>query len=368
MKIAQVVSLISKDGAFGGPVSVARGQCEELARRGHKVTLYAGWDGEAEYSIPGVDVRLHRVRKVLPTPGFSGLWASGLLRDLRRHAFDADVTHVHLARDLTTLTSARQAAAKTRKLVLQTHGMVMPDDRPIGKLIDALATRRILRQADAIAVLTEVERGGIQGVAQGGVAPRMLPNGIDLSSEATTAPDGGPPTVLFCARLHPRKRVLAFAEMAKALLDRGVDARFVIAGPDEGDLARLRDYLVTNRLDDRVDYLGALPPQQVRVALSEAAVYVLPSEREPFPMTLLEAMSEGTPAVITTGCMIAERFAHTDGPVVTDGSPSGLADAVDRLLASPNHAARIGRRSRELIETEFSIRAVVDELENIYTR
>ncbi|WP_375502875.1 glycosyltransferase [uncultured Jatrophihabitans sp.] len=370
MRIAQFVSLISQYGAFGGPVSVARGQCEELARRGHEVTLYAGWDGRAECAVPGVDVRLHRVHRVVPTPGFSGLLAPTLLRQFARHAPSVDVAHVHLARDLLTLSVTRLAAARTPRLVVQTHGMVMPDNRPIARLTDLLATRLGLARADTIAVLTEAERAGVERVARQRVATELLPNGIAVSEDQPARePHGdGAPTVLFCARLHPRKRVLAFAEMARILLNRGVEASFVVAGPDEGDLVPLRAYVARHDIAARFDYVGGLSPQQVRAALAAAAVFVLPSEREPFPMTLLEAMSESTPAVITTGCMIADRFDGSDGPVVTDGTPAQLADAVGRLLADPDEAARLGRRSRDLVERQFSIGAVVDRLESIYRR
>lgn len=370
MKIAHVVTLVSVDGAFGGPVSVARGQCVELARRGHQVTLFAGWDGKADYRIPGVDVRFHRVRRVLPAPGFSGLLAPGLISEFRRVAPTFDVAHVHLARDLITLSAAEIAAVKASRLVTQTHGMVMPDRRTVGRLTDLLSTRRVLAKVDVVTVLTEIERAGLEEVARGPIRTELLPNGIALGDQLRADRPRGDhvPLVLFCARLHPRKRVLAFARMAKILLAGGIEARFAVAGPDEGDLAGLRAFLGSNDIADRVEYLGALPPHEVRPALAAADVYVLPSEREPFPMTLLEAMAEGTPAVITDGCMIAPKLAAAGGPIVTDGTPEGLARAVREILGSKDAAARIGDHSRALIESDFSISAVVDQLEQIYRR
>ena len=73
VRILHVVPLVSSDGGYGGPVSVARAQCEELARRGHRVILAAGWDGEAKMHIPGVTTRLHRAYQTVPGEGFAGL-------------------------------------------------------------------------------------------------------------------------------------------------------------------------------------------------------------------------------------------------------------------------------------------------------
>lgn len=365
MRIAHIVTLISADNAFGGPVSVASNQAAELARRGHEVTLLAGWDGVAEFDLPDVDVRLHRSRTLVPSAGFSGLAAPGVLRALRAMAPRLDVVHVHLARDLVTMTAARAMVGKRPRLVTQTHGMVMPDRRPIARITDALATRAVLQRAAATAALTEAESAGLREVAGPDVAVVDLPNGIDLR-EIRQPAAGGRARITFCARLHPRKRVLAFAEMAKILIDAGVDAQFVVAGPDEGDLNALRDFIRVHDLVGRLEYLGAIPPHQVRDLLAASAVFVLPSDREPFPMTLLEAMAEGTPSVITTGCMIADRFTDAGGPHVTDGTPAQLATSVLGLLGDPDRSREVGRRSRELIAEHFSIESVVDQLESIY--
>src|SRR6478735_802081 len=104
MRIAHVVTYVSADGAFGGPVAVAIAQAEELARRGNDVHFLAGWDGVATLQIPGVDVRLFATKH--RAPGLSGLSAPGLRRFLGRHRDSFDVVHVHLGRDLVTLPAA----------------------------------------------------------------------------------------------------------------------------------------------------------------------------------------------------------------------------------------------------------------------
>lgn len=371
MKIAHVVSLVSETGAFGGPVSVARAQCEELARRGHDVTLFAGTDARSSTQFSEhVQWHLHRMRHIAPTPAFTGLAAPSLYVELRRTINDFDVVHVHLARDLTSLGSALLANRRGRPLVVQTHGMVMPDQRLLVRAVDAAATRRVLRRAAAVAVLTDAERVGVAVVARGPLSLIDLPNGVSVrpGSLAERSRRAEPPVVLFCSRLHPRKRVLAFAQMAQLLVESGSPARFEVAGPDEGDLDNFVAFIERHGLGGRVTYRGAVAPDDVRDLIRTAAVFVLPSEKEPFPMVLLEAMAEGTPAVITTGCMIADRFEGGDGPLVTDGSPRGLADAVATLLRDEASAAERGSRQQRLVESSFSIAKVVDRLAEIYAQ
>ena len=365
MRIAHVVTYISADGAFGGPVAVAMAQAEELARRGHIVELLAGWDGVASVDIPGVTVRLFPVRR-LPVGGFSGLFSLDLLRQfLAGGAYD--VVHVHLARDLITLPVARLVQRRRRWLVVQPHGMVRPDRRLKARLFDALATRAVLRGARVSLALTEAEVADLVAMTGGETRTARIANGIPRGAHAIASDAARAPEVLFLARLHPVKRVMAFAEMARELISRGVDARFTVVGPDEGDLEALNAFIGAETLDGILTYEGALPPGQAKERLARADVYVLPSSSEVFPMTVLEAMASGAPVVITTGCGIAGMLAEREAALVTDGSVAELAGAVSQLLTDEELRTATVRNATQAVAELFSIEAVGEALLAHYT-
>ena len=365
MNVVHAVTLVSDDSAFGGPTSVAYAQAAELARRGHQVTVLAGWDGSARFEPPGVQTSLTQVRHLLPTPGFSGLTAPGMLRTVWETRKDIDLLHIHLARDLITLPLASVARRLGIPFVTQTHGMVMPDQRLISRLTDSVFTRPALRRARAVMYLTATERQGLQNVSdRESLRLFDLPNGVPPSSLGDP-PRSEPPVVIFCARLHPRKRVLAFAEMARLLVVRGSNADFVVAGPDEGDLPALRRFIESHSLADRLSYVGPLRPDMVRATLSQATAFVLPSENEPFPMTLLEALAEGVPAVLSDGCAIGD-LVKGRGATVTDGSPESLADAVQKIVELSGSSPTLRLQARRTADESFSIASVVDRLESIY--
>lgn len=365
MRIAHVVTLLSKDNAFGGPLSVAKAQVSELNSRGHDVILVAGWDGLGDAQLGPGQTRLFDTRRIPGVPGFSGLVAPGLSTFVRRGGFD--IVHVHLARDLITLPTAALSRAP---LVLQTHGMVQPDGRFSARVVDRLLTRRTLERASAICVLTSNEMEGVGAVAQTPGANFIhLDNGV-AAREPRRASSAQ--TVTFCARLHERKRVSAFIEMARALVARGMsDVEFVIAGPDEGDLplveAAIRKAATEKRSDGlNLEYRGALDSESVLRLLRESSVFVLPSFDEPFPITVLEALSVGTPTVITNGCGIGSRLEELGAAVVTDGSVEELSEQVYRVLNDERVSDELSKAGRQAIERVFSISRVVDELETIY--
>lgn len=365
MRIAHVVTYVSADGAFGGPVAVALAQTEELARRGHQVELLAGWDGRATLPATNVTHRLFPVRRI--GPSFGGLVAPRLIAWLRAHARDHDVVHVHLARDLITLSAARIALVQGRRLVLQPHGMVMPDQRTKSRVVDRLATREILHRASTVFALTAEDGDGLAAVA-GAPLPRlrMIPNGIPRQAVGPAAERTDPPVVMFLARLHPRKRVLTFAESARRMIEQGSDARFEVFGPDEGDLPALRNFISANGLTDRLVYRGALAQGMATTELRRAAVYVLPAVREVFPMSVLEALSVGTPVVLGEDCGIAPELRRRGAASVCDGSPAAIAAACTRLLSDAALRAQQTERGLESIQSWLGISTVVGRLEEAY--
>ena len=366
MKIAIVVTYVSADGAFGGPVAVAVNQAAELARRGHVVDLYAGWDGIVEFQVPGVRVRLFRARR-LPGLGFAGRHSWAMRRTLHKDLPDYEIVHIHLARDLITLPAGLLARKSRIRYFAQPHGMIVKDARLSVRFIDALFTKRVLRGAESVLTLTDDEAASITMVAGPNIAATHIDNGAPpFQLPAVGRLRASPPEILFLARLHPRKRVLAFAEMAKQLFLSDVEAKFTVIGPDEGDLPALRGFIARNGLAEVLQYSGTVEPGVAVTRLARATAFVLPSEGEVFPMTVLEALQAGTPVVTTESNGLATLLRSHNAAVVTDGSPGELARAVREILGSVDRQNELIDNAHKLLRSKLGISAVVDELEQWY--
>lgn len=366
MKVVHVVTLVSEDGAYGGPTSVAAGQLEECAARGHEVTLVSLWRGAspAPARIGSVPLRTRPARSLLPGR-FTGLMHPLLVRDMWNAMGRADVVHVHAGRDLVSIAALTVAALRRKKFVTQTHGMVQPRRAVAVRLFDRVYVP-LLRRARGCLVLTEHERRAVAEVIGAGGPPLVaLPNGVRPERGGETGERPGR-EVLFLARLHPRKRPEAFVEMAALVHRRMPDARFTLYGADEGVLPAVRQLIAAHGLEGVVSYGGALGHAEAVRAYARAAVYVLPSVDEPFPMTVMEALSAGTPVVCTDSCGIADELARRKAAVVTDGSPGEMADAVCALLTDDaRRRAQVEAGHRAVMEA-FSIHSVTDRLERIY--
>lgn len=364
MKILHIVALITPDNVYGGPVTVALNQCEELRRRGHDVFLaaaYRGYNGPPEVSSGGVPLRLFKARQALPKAGFAGLTSPELLRFVQREAHRFDVVHVHLARDLLTLPAAALALKQRVKLVLQPHGMIDPSDRWLAKPLDLALTRRVLKGADTVFHLTDDEASWLHSVVGGkSLRLQLLPNGVQVPDEIPPFPDRL--QVLYCARLHPRKRPSVFIEAAAQLIAEGVDADFTLVGADEGE-GRAVIAQLAELGNNSVRWLGPVSPERVRELMEKSVLIALPAVDEPFPMAVIEALALGRPVLITDTCGLAHIVASGGGEVVDDTQAS-FTNAMRRALQRSGQSK--SSSAHALASAHLSIVAVGQQLELSY--
>lgn len=171
--------------------------------------------------------------------------------------------------------------------------------------------------------------------------------------------------MLYSARLQARKRPVDFVDAAPAVLAVHPDAEFVVAGPDEGERDAVLARIAALGLGDRFTVPGALSSAEVLTELRRAHVYVLPSVEEPFPMSVLEALSVGVPTVVTHSNGLARDIAAAGAGRAVEPGPAGVAEAILALLdPAANAAASVA--ARELATESFSMDAVLDTLLPVY--
>ena len=101
--------------------------------------------------------------------------------------------------------------------------------------------------------------------------------------------------------------------------------------------------------------------------LSEAACFLLTSDYEGLPYTVLEAMAAGVPVVATRVGGVPEQVVDGEtGFLFEPGDPAAAAAAVERILADPEGAVRLGEAGRERVRREFGLERMVGETVALY--
>ncbi len=198
---------------------------------------------------------------------------------------------------------------------------------------------------------------------------RMIPgSGTDLSAfDPAEKSSTEVPTVLLPARMLWDKGVREFVDAATILKEEGHKARFVLSGntDDQNPAAVPQKQLDAWNREGVVEWL----PHTKNIAdrLAQSHIVVLPSYREGFPKTLIDAAAAGR-AIVTTdvpGCRDAIEEGTTGLLVPPKDSPS-LAEAIESLLLDSERRREMGRAGRRLAEARYSIEDVVAQHLAIY--
>ncbi len=181
-------------------------------------------------------------------------------------------------------------------------------------------------------------------------------------------PPGEPPLVLVPTRLSMRKGLEDVVEVAKLLLERGVEAKIrIIGGPSIWS-----DY--TKLLDDmppqNTEYGGRIPPTGMPAELESSDVVLLASKYDPCPMSVLEALTAGVPVVATSEVGSIEGVDRTIAAEVQPGDVAGITTAItdmlERLRADPLRTRALARAEAERrFATDVVCEQISDVLEDL---
>lgn len=189
----------------------------------------------------------------------------------------------------------------------------------------------------------------------------ILGSGVDINAfPSAPLPENVVPVVLMPTRLIREKGVFVFAQAAKILADKGVQARFIIAGglSTTNPAAILEAEMEAMMRLSPVEWLGKVDDMPELYAGADLIAY--PSwYGEGIPKVLLEAAATGR-AIVTTdhpGCReVVEN--GKNGLLVPVRNALALARAIEVLLDNAPKRQEMGEMSRKLAEEKFKVELV----------
>lgn len=191
--------------------------------------------------------------------------------------------------------------------------------------------------------------------------------GVDLTLFRVMPEADGIPHVMFIGRMLRDKGVLEFVMAARQLRTNGAQARFVLVGDtDPGNPAAIpRPQLIAWQAEGNVEWWGHR--DDMPQVMSQAHIVCLPSYREGLPKVLVEAAACGRPIVTTNvpGCREAVRNGE-NGLLVPLRDINAMVEAIGYLIKNREVRERMGRRGREIAQSEFSVERVTCETLSIY--
>ena len=346
----------------------------ELARRmaalGHEVTCYdrSGADVMTGDAAEGREHMVDGVRvvpvKTIDKKGLAAL-SSSYFATKAAIKDRPDLIHYHAEGPCVPLPLAKRAGIRT---VATIHGLDWQRAK-WGKLASTyikMGERAAATKADGLVVLSKSAQSYFHDVY--GRTATFIPNGIEPKrprsanqiKEKWGLDEGS--YLLYLGRLVPEKRPELLIDAFKKL---DTNKRLVIAGGGSDTSEYEASLRAAAQGDNRIVFTGFVNGEPLAELYSNCYAYVLPSDVEGMPMSLLEAMAYGRCCVTSDIPECADVLAG-NGVTFVKGSADSLRAALQGLLADAGRAGALGTAAKAHVEKTYNWDSVVERTLEIY--
>lgn len=229
----------------------------------------------------------------------------------------------------------------------------------LGKDIDELCRKPVigsfvLKCAGTIDVLTvqgSKSRRFLESKGLGRI--HIIPTACDLTKFLPRDSPKKEYDVIFLGRLGKEKRVDRFVEIIHIIHVKGCDIRAAVVGtgPEEKEMLH---QIKTLGMERYIEYVGWT--DAVADYLSKAKVFLLTSDNDQLPSTLLEAMAMGVVPVASDVGNVSDVVDNKSGFIIDKSNTAGFAEAVISLLTNKPMYSEMSLHCLERVE-KFSLEA-----------
>lgn len=342
-----------------------------LAERGWHVTLAVNASTD-EVIEPvrqcSIIVKVDVARPISPLQDMRGLWQ--LWQLFRRERFDIVHSMTPKAGLLAMLAAWLARVPKrihtfTGQVWATQQGLMRWLLRGLDKLLASCATALLTDSPSQGEFLVEqgvVSAQRINMLANGSVCgadtKRFAPNSeAKQAVRAALHIPADAKVLLFLGRLHPDKGIQELLQAFAKLAEKYADSHLILAGPDEGAAEFIERFAAASKA--RIHCIGLTREPERYMAAAD--IFCLPSYREGFGLSLLEAAATGLPSVATRIYGITDAVVdNVTGLLVPVRDADALATAISRLLNEPALCQQLGAAARERAINEFSQEVVIN--------
>lgn len=333
----------------------------ELARLGHEVTVYC-----RSYFTPPIPTKTHNGMRVQRLPTIRSKHLETVVHTLlsTAHAMmsDYDVVHYHCLGPALFSFLPRIAGKKT---VVTVQGL----DWQRGKW--GRIASRVLRWGEAAAVSSPDATMVVSRTLQQYYRQQYKREPIYVPNGATLAPRRLPRKliewdlladnyVLFLGRFSPEKNCHLLIQAFETL---HTDMKLVLAGGSSHSDSYAQS--LRQHESEQIRFLPWVSGGDLEELLSNAALFVLPSEIEGLSLALLDAMAAGV-CVLTSDIPENNEVVEGAGFTFHRGDQADLQHMLDLLIRNPELRRQSAIRERERIQGQYLWPEIARAIEKTY--
>ena len=383
MNIALIAPFLSS--SMGGMSSYIAELVPRLCDAGQQVSVISsdcGYQGAPCGQLVTIDKRAEL--QVFPVRGAVDrrFYRSPDMWRWLEHAVDRfDIVDIQGVWTWMTRTAARACINKRVPYVITPHGTMSEWDWSKRRLSKLIFFTALLREAwQSAAAIRYLSRGEFESsVIQPRANATIIPNAVSLASAGHSGTReaalqvktrlGIPseaPIVLFLGRVTDQKGVIETLHAFEVVHATCPDAFLVLAGPLEGEYGQSVRHLAAKLLSRHcIRLVGPIYGDEKIALMTSATVFVTLSKHEGLPLAVLEALSYGTPSVVTPESNIPE-LGDCDAGIVSEIQPANVAIAILRIITDNERRDRMANNAVRFVQRQFSWQRVLPQLIRFY--
>jgi len=378
VQIGLVVPEFPPDTIGGGGV-VYEGLAFALHARGHQIRVLtsatSGGPPNEDFRYPFPVARVKQFRHF--TSQFR-TYMPPLPQELfrvRNFLRGSDVYHLH-GYGVASVDSAFHFLSDPQRTVFTNHGFPYTAPRAGGflsaayKLYDVAFGSDVLKRSCRLTAVSSFAAEQVKSAS--GRPVEIIPNGF-TTTPALPVADAGlrtfmteAPYIACVGRIEPLKGFDLVVRALRKLRDNGKRLRLIVAGSDNSQQASLVRLAAELNLSSELYFAGRLERAVLMDLYQNAAYCVVSSYTESFSVVTLEAMSQGTPCVLSAVGGILDIARDGENALLfPPGDVAGIVAAVERLESSPALRERLADAGRSTVE-KFSWPEIAARYEATY--
>jgi glycosyltransferase involved in cell wall biosynthesis len=364
MNIVQITSFYPPH--LGGMENVVKEISENLAGRGHKVTVFssdAGCKKSKSISIKNLEVHYLKSFEIAHTPIIPSLFFE-LLKIPRN-----SIIHLHIAQSFTP--EIVSLVFKIRKIPYIAH--IHIDVGPSGKLgfllplYKKVLLKKVLRNASKIVVPS---RDYIDLVSKKYEISKnkicKVPNGVDLNNFKNRAGKlHDPLRLLFVGRLSKQKNIPLLIKSFKKIIEKNISNTVLNIVGDGEEKSNIVNMIKAEKLEKKVILHGELRGKELFSIYSNSDIFILTSDYESFGMVLIEAMASGLPIIANDIPALRNVVENNKTGLLVKPEPEDFAKAFEKLVSNPQLREKLIKNGLEEVN-KYNWDKIVKKIEDVY--
>lgn len=314
-------------------------------------------------------------RRPSPWRDLKALWK--IYKYIKLNKIDVVISHQEKSRLLGTVAAWLN---RVPVRIIYAHGVLLDTMQGLkrrfflveGKMVSRLAhkivcvspsvmTRRVEVGMDKPEKQVLIGKGTCNGIdTRNKFNPALYSKNIKSEMRAELELEDNDFVVGFCGRIVRDKGIVELSKAIEILSQRHSDKsiKLLVIGAFEKRDAVPSDTAVFLQKSPLVKFTGRVPFEDIQQYYSPMDVIVLPSYREGFGLTTVEAGAMGVPAIVSrsTGCV--DSIIENETGVYCDIDPNDIADKIE-LFFNKDYAIEMGVKARQFVRSNYEQKDVM---------